>query len=294
MAAVSYFRAMHRRWLLGWCWWLIATLCPAQTANPFELGPRPVPPAEAATAGPVNPFELRDTAVGEAAPLPLAPPAPAPPNDGDAERRSVFGYFIGLSLLLTLAVVLLRGELAKAYAAFLNDNLLGGLYRDQAGPAGPPLQLLHLIALCAGAFYLLLLLRALGALPEGRTGYHYLLCAIALLGGMAFKHGLLWLLGCLFPLRQELGRYSFTVLIFTILLGFGLYPFVALLAFGPASFQPVVIYASLAFVLLLYGFRSVRALFHAGSLPTRRAFHFFLYLCSVEIAPILLLWKALS
>lgn len=268
----------------------------AQAGNPFDLGSQPSAHEAAASRPsviPGNPFELRDTAAVPARTAAAVGPVPTTSAPTD-DRRAVFGWFIGISLLLTLAVVLLRGELRKCYAAFLNENLLNALHRDQTGLASPPLQLLHLVFLVTGGFYLFLLLRTFGLLPFSTVAANFLTCLTALAGAVALKHTTLLLLATVFPLRKALGRYSFTVLTFSIILGFGLYPFCALLAFGPNHLHPYVVWASIIGIGLLYLFRSIRALFGAGSLPTQRAFHFLLYLCSIEIAPILLLWKALS
>ena len=271
----------------------------AQSGNPFELGSRPAAPTAAAAPAappPGNPFELSPPAGGTVpATAPTMPPArttEAPIADSD--ERVLFGLFVGLSLLLTLVVVLLRSDLRKCYQAFLNENLLNGLYRNQAGAATPPLQLLHLSFLFSGSFYLLLLVRSAGAQPFASVVGSYFACFGLLGAAVALKHLGLFALGRIFPLQKPLGRYSFTIMVFSIILGFGLYPFSALLAFGPETLQEPIKWASFGFVGLLYFFRSARALFNAGALPLQRAFHFFLYLCSIEIAPVLLLWKALS
>ena len=288
-----------RRWIT--CAYLSVLLVSgqAQTGNPFELGPRPAAPTAAAVpvaSPPANPFELSAPAgefIPAGVPTPVPPPATeAPVADGD--ERALFGLFVGLSLLLTLVVVLLRSDLRKCYQAFLNENLLNGLYRTQTGVATPPLQLLHLSFLFSGGFYLLLLVRSVGAQPFTSVVGSYFACFGLLGAAVALKHLGLFALGRIFPLQKPLGRYSFTIMIFSIILGFGLYPFSALLAFGPETLQEPIKWASFGFVGLLYFFRSARALFNAGALPLQRAFHFFLYLCSIEIAPILLLWKALS
>ena len=266
-----------------------------QTGNPFELGTEAGPPAaaEGAPTAPANPFDL--TTDGPAAPV--TAPAPAPPEalpDLPSDPRGfLFGLFVGLSLLGTLLVVLLRTDLRKAYRAFLNENLLSQYYREQAGVASGGLQLLYAFSLLSVGTYVFLLL-ADGRPPAAGAWGTWALTLGAVAGLVLLKQLAVFLTGRIFARPKPAGRYGFLLLVFGIVLGFALLPFSALLAFGPAGWTDGLVIASLLGVAGLLIFRYLRGLFLAAPLLRGARFHFFLYLCSIEIAPVLLLWKALN
>ena len=113
------------------------------------------------------------------------------------------------------------------------------------------------------------------------------------LGLFMLKHLVLNVIGYGFPVYKEVKQYSFTITIFGIVLGLLLIPANVLLAFAPANMTKMLIYGSIGLILLLYLFRILRSLFIASRYITLHKFHFFMYLCTVEIAPILVLVKAI-
>ena len=271
----------------------------AQGTNPFELGPDAAPAAteEGAPPPPANPFDLTASAApGDVpAPPPVLPAVEEPPADPTGpDRGFLFGVFVGLSLLATLLVVLLRSDLQKAYRAFLNENLLTQYYREQAGAVSGGLLLLYGFSLLSVGTYVFLLVRHAERLPTAAPGSSLSVVLLGVAGLVLLKQLVLYLAGRTFGLEASAGRYAFLLLVFSIVLGFGLFPFAALLAFGPAPWTGALVLASLLGLSGLLAFRYLRALFIGAPLLAKHRFHFFLYLCSIEIAPVLLLWKALS
>ena len=127
------------------------------------------------------------------------------------------------------------------------------------------------------------------------AGGHWL-SFLALTGGLAAlfagKHLLMKILEAVLPAKKELRLYSFTIIIFSIALGILLIPFNLLIAYGPAEAVPGVITLALVAIGLLLGFRFVRGIFIGGRVLASNLFHFLLYICTVEIAPALIIAKA--
>lgn len=206
--------------------------------------------------------------------------------------RFLFTVVILLFLLLVILVTLFRSIPGRVYRAFLNDNLLSQLHREQGSIVSPPYFLFYLFFFFNAGFFLYLL------------AWHYQipvlakhwLSFLALSGGLAAlfagKHLLMKILEAVLPAKKELRLYSFTIIIFSIALGILLIPFNLLIAYGPAEAVPGVIVLALAMLGLVLGFRLVRGIFIGGRILASHLFHFLLYICTVEIAPVLIIAKA--
>jgi hypothetical protein len=67
-----------------------------------------------------------------------------------------------------------------------------------------------------------------------------------------------------------------------------------LIAYAPEGFTPLLINGTLFILALFYVLRSLRGAFIANNYLLYYKFHFLLYLCTVEIAPALVLIKIIS
>jgi hypothetical protein len=114
------------------------------------------------------------------------------------------------------------------------------------------------------------------------------------IGLYVIRHLGLYSLGMVFPLSKATSLYSFTVLIFNIFIGIILIPSNIILSFAPKQIFLPTVYVSLGIIIILLVLRWFRGFFISLKYITDNLFLFFLYLCSVEIAPLLILWKAIS
>ena len=106
------------------------------------------------------------------------------------------------------------------------------------------------------------------------------------------KHVIFAIVRFLFPIETEITRYNFLVIIFNCILGLFLVPFNFMIAFGAESFyQGLLVFWVLGLVSIFYIYRSLRALNIGSKFLVSDQFHFLLYLCTVEVAPVLLLTK---
>lgn len=91
-----------------------------------------------------------------------------------------------------------------------------------------------------------------------------------------------------------MGLYAFVVVVFGILIGLILAPVNVFLAYAePEIAQKIVIMGSIL-ILFIYLFRALRSLTLVQNYIFSNFFHFLLYLCAVEIAPVLLLLKIIN
>ena len=273
--------------------------------NPFELKPRLPKEAAVNTPAPAdsvpsNPFEIVEP------PLPGETPAGVEPFEegvpGEAPiissvegryRRFLFTTVIELFLLLTILFTLFRSIPARVYRAFLNDNILSQLHREQGSMVSIPYFSFYLFFFFNAGFFLYLITWHYGITIAERNWASFLLLTGGLMGLFAGKHLLLKLLEAVLPFSKEFRVYSFTIIVFSIVIGILLIPFNLLIAYGPADAVSGVIVLAMVMLGLVFAFRFVRGIFIAGRLVALHLFHFLLYICTVEIAPALIVAKVI-
>ena len=278
------------------CWLIVLSAAlPGQSAqNPFELTDRLPPGADEAglrdTAA--NPFDVRRTPT-RAAPARIAGPVVVAPEGRDDPGGAVI--FIHLLLLVTMASlwVLFRDLLGQCVSATLNENVMTQLYRRRSGGQVGALTLCYFFFLLSAGFYVFLFAAHFGvSLGLGIWGswFTYTLFVMA---GTGLKFVVLLILGRIYPLRKELSHYIFALMVFSILAGLLLVPINLLVSYAPLPLRPYFLYGGLAVLVVIYILHLLRGLFIANRYVGTRPLHFLLYLCTIEIAPILLVYRYL-
>lgn len=275
------------------------------TASPFDLLPRvklAAPTDTVAIAISSNPFDI---AKGGPATRQQAPRKSAFRVDTQRKapltvkekatlyKRFLFVVVLSMFIILTLVVTVFRILIEKIWKAFLNDNLLSQLLREQGSGIALAYIILYLLFFINAGIFLFLATNHFGV-SVGRSNLQALFISIGGIAGFFIaKHFILWLLGFVFPIGKEVGAYQFTIMIFNITIGLLLVPFILFAAYAPQAAVSYVVYAAIGLLLLTYLFLSLRGLFIANRFLAWHRFHFFLYLCAVEIAPVLLIAKML-
>ena len=204
-----------------------------------------------------------------------------------------FLLWIFLLTLILMAFVVANARLAinNAYSALLSNNALRQIYRDQLGWGSiPQLALYMLFWLNAGIFSFLMMYRFGIRLPFGQFGTF-----LACVGGVSviflIKHAILYIIASVFPISKEIKTYNYVIITAGILLGLMLLPLNIFIAYSPASFGDLFVYLAFIAIGLMYLVRSFRSLSVASPFLITDQFHFLLYLCTVEIAPVMILIK---
>ena len=107
----------------------------------------------------------------------------------------------------------------------------------------------------------------------------------------SFKFLFLWLSGWLFSQGEAIGNYSFIVFLTNKVMGVFLIPAILLLAFSPLSVQDLAYNSALIVISILFVYRYLISFSIVRSSLKVSAFHFFLYLCTCEVLPMLVLYK---
>lgn len=100
--------------------------------------------------------------------------------------------------------------------------------------------------------------------------------------------------GWVFNSREAAMNYTFTVFLVNKVLGISLVPFLFLMAFSTSTLREVAFTVSVGLTGLLLLYRYVVSFANIRNTLKVNALHFFLYLCAVEILPLLVLYKLMA
>lgn len=109
-----------------------------------------------------------------------------------------------------------------------------------------------------------------------------------------FKYLVIKFMGWVFNAREQASTYGFIVFLVNKVIGLALLPLLLLLAFSESgSLQQVTLTIAGFVVILLLIFRYIVSLTIIRNTLSIHPLHFFIYLCAVEIMPMLILYKVL-
>jgi hypothetical protein len=243
-----------------------------------------------------NPFDLvRGVAATDSLMRKNATTAPSPTEALMTKRTysKNFSFWIvfGMLVLLVIGLQLSRGVVTNVTQSLLNDSHLRLVYRDQLGWGN-----LSYIVMYALFWINLAIFVFLGQLNWGiKTTYSQYATFAFCLFGITFiytiKHFVLYVIASVFPIAKEVKLYNFIIIIAGIIIGLILAPINIFLAFSNAPLSNWLIYIGIGAIGLVYAVRLLRSLFVSGGLLMTNQFHFLLYICTVEIAPVFILIK---
>ncbi len=229
-------------------------------------------------------------------------PPPKPPIAGNSEqqvetafKKIISNYFFwilfGWLILITFIVNVNRSFIPELCQSLISENYFRVSYREYSKGIAPFLYyLLYANYFVQGAIFASLLKRIW--LPD--VAIPWILFLLGILAIYMIKHFVLYSLGALFPVHKESSQYSFTIMQFNIFLGLVLFCLNWVLLFGPGDIISTVSLIGIGTFILVYFVRQFRGLLIGVRLLGNSKFHFFLYLCTVEIIPVILAYKYFS
>lgn len=274
------------------------------SVNPFELKNRL--PAETAlksaapagSATPANPFDVTPHRPPGAAKIlaenvtrPFRPSRLLPRYGDTLSNLTLFGILAVIFTLMTLSVAANRKSVSRAWRGFLNENGLTVAQREAAGFVGiTPYLLLYGSFLLNAGMFMFLIMRIFRKESFNNLPFFFICMAAAAVIFLS-KHLMLNATSWLFPVEKEVRRYNFLIIIFNCILGLFLMPFNFMLAFAQGDYKEFLVFWTLGLVVVFYIYRALRSSRIGTKFLADNQFHFLLYLCAVEIAPVLLVVK---
>jgi Domain of unknown function (DUF4271) len=198
---------------------------------------------------------------------------------------------------LLLAFAFLRQAFPKYFSDFFRllfrTTLKQKQIKEQLMQTPLPSLLLNIFFIVSGALYLDLLLHHFKLTPVNNFWILFLYCSLGLSVIYTVKFLGLKVTGWLFNIKGAADAYIFVVFIINKVIGIFLLPFLVLLSFIQGDGYTVALVISWCGIGVLLIYRVLLTYASVRNQVRFNPFHFFLYLCAFEIAPLLLIYKAL-
>jgi len=189
--------------------------------------------------------------------------------------------------------VIFSKYLGDLFTLFFRATLRQQQLREQLLQNPLPSLLLNIQFLVTGSLYAALLARYNNILAQTDLWLLSLYCLGLLVSIYTVKFLTLKTMGWILRISRATDVYLFIVFMVNKMAGIFLLPVLLLMAFPYYPILPAIIALSLFVLALLLGYRFFVSFRLVRNEIKLNLFHFFLYLCAFEIAPLLLIYKAL-
>ena len=209
-------------------------------------------------------------------------------------------WFFPLILLVLIALAWLRIFYNKFFfqmiQAFMNNNLANQIVRDENIFVQRASLYLSIIFNLIGALFLYLISIhfnwTLGGIGNGFSRFVFFLIIITVT--YALKFLILKICGWLFEQEQEMATYMFNVFLINNILGMTLLPFICIFAYNEALAFSGLLVVPFVLIIISYGWRIFKGIQLGLSINPFSPLYIFLYLCTLEIAPLMVLIRVIT
>lgn len=206
-------------------------------------------------------------------------------------KDTIFYLLSGLLFFVAFTRLLFPKYFHNTFRLFFQTSFRQKQTRDQLLQQSLGSLLLNILFFLSIALYLTLVLDfyALSIFPFWQLLlYSLMLFACLYVGKFLF----LSFAGWIFNAKEGAETYIFIVFLINKIIGVMLIPFILVIAFAERSLVDAAVTASVILLIMLFIYRYFVSLKSFRSDLHINPFHFFLYLCGVEIVPLLVIGKA--
>lgn len=212
-------------------------------------------------------------------------------ENSSSSNTFLFWMILFSLLLLAIVVNVQRGVVTKVIKSITNENVLKLTKREENNGLSGHFIMLYFIYFINMASFLYLI-------TKYYQDYSGVKVWMMILGGVILvyltRHISMSIIGYIFDITKDSSLYSFTIYTFNIAIGLLLIPINFIVAFSPTEVSSAAMYVGIGTVLLLLFIRIMRGILIGARFIGQHIFQFFTYLCTFEIAPILILMRMLS
>ncbi len=209
-----------------------------------------------------------------------------------ASKDDLFYLMAGIVFVMAFIRVTFSKYFRNLFLLFFQTSLRQKQTRDQLLQDGLASLLTNLLFVMSAGLYITLLIRyknwtdlSFWWLAAGSAG--------ALLLVYLVKYLFLLFAGWIFNTKEAAGSYVFVVFLVNKVLGILLVPFLIILSFAGPEVVQVSVTVSIGMILLFFAYRYWVSFVAIRNKLKVNALHFLLYLCAVEILPLVLIYKVL-
>lgn len=206
-------------------------------------------------------------------------------------KEWMFYVLTGMLLLFALLRQLFAKYFQDLFRVFFRTSLKQKQIREQLMQNQLPSLLLNVFFIATAGLYINFLLYRYGSAPINDFWLLYLYCCAGLCLIYIGKYIALRMAGWLFSMKEGAASYIFIVFIVNKIIGIFLLPVLALLAFAEDPLYSISLVLSWCGIAGLLLYRFVLGYAAIRNEIRFNLFHFFLYLCAFEVAPLLVLYK---
>jgi hypothetical protein len=208
--------------------------------------------------------------------------------------KELLFYFIVFLLIL---FALLRYTFPKyfddLFRVFLRTTLKQRQISEQLEQTPVPSLLLNGYFVLTTGLYITFMFEHFGLASDYNFWILFLYSCIGLVVIYVLKYVGLKLTGWLFGVKEAAQSYIFIVFVINKMIGILILPFLIILSFTTGIIYTAGITMSWCLIAILFAYRIVLTFAAIRNEVKVNPFHFFIYLCAFEIAPLLLIYKAL-
>jgi hypothetical protein len=212
----------------------------------------------------------------------------------EPESYDAMFYLLVLMLFYFAVVKLFFAKyLANVMTLFFRASMRQQQLREQVLQSPFPSLLLNNLFIFSGGLYGAFLIRYYHFGSLDRFWFHFLYSAALLAILYLFKFLILKIIGWIFNIGRAVETYLFVVFMTNKIIGIFLLPFLVLISFSGPVITQISVTISMIMISFFYIYRFIASYGTLRKEIKISGLHFFLYLCAFEIAPLLLIYKAL-
>ena len=190
------------------------------------------------------------------------------------------------AIILGLILFYYRGIIADMIQSLMNMNYMQTfMAKSLSQHLFYTIGLYIIFILNAGLFVVL----SYKTMAEGNPVLPLFYVILSVLVIYALRHLFLLIFGWIFELEGEAGTFSFLIALLNMSMGLALIPINLFIAFAPSGLAKVLVFIGVFVIALMIGLRYFRGTMLSSKRMGSAPFQFFLYFCTFEIAPVLVI-----
>ncbi|HMH24768.1 MAG TPA: DUF4271 domain-containing protein [Puia sp.] len=208
-------------------------------------------------------------------------------------RDTLFYLLVAILFYFALVRIFYEKYFGHLLTLFFRASIRQQQIREQVIQTPLPSLMLNGLFIITGGLYASYLLRFYQFGGDLNFWLLYLDCMLSLALIYLVKFLILKFCGWVFNISRATDTYIFVVFLVNKMLGIFLLPFLILITFSGPAAREIYVTVSLVMVFVFLAYRILASFRPIRNEIKLTPFHFFLYLCAFEIAPLLLIYKVL-
>jgi Domain of unknown function (DUF4271) len=210
------------------------------------------------------------------------------------KARSADGlFYLILSLCFYFAFIkfLFGKYVGSLLSLFFRASMRQQQMREQAQQAPFPSLLLNILFILTSGLYTCFIICYYHFARETAFWLLFIYCVLMIGTICIARFFILKLCGWILNIAKAADNYIFIIFLVNKIAGFALLPFVILISFSDSFTAEIAITVSMVMIVILFIYRIAACYATVRSEIKLSLFHYFIYLCAFEIAPLLLIYK---